>query len=108
VSVVAVTPEDRWEVARPESGLTLRIRCAWQNTTQGQPKTPIAEFVKLLVDGQPAKAQLKDIKRARGVREDYYHEFHLPNPAPGLHTAIVSVRILETGEEVTRTTTFTV
>jgi hypothetical protein len=95
-------------VARPENGLTLRIRCAWHNTTQGQPKKPIAEFAKLVVDGQPANAQLKDIKRARGVREDYYHEFHIANPTPGPHAATVTVRVLETGQEVTRTMNFTV
>jgi hypothetical protein len=108
VSLVAVTPDDRWEVARPENGLTLRIRCAWHNTTQGLPKKPIAEFAKLVVDGQPADAQLKDIKRARGVREDYYHEFHIANPTRGPHVATVTVRVLETGQEFTRKMNFTV
>ena len=57
VSIVAVTPDDPWETARPEKGVTLRIRCAWQNTTQGLPKKPVTEFVKLLVDDLPAMAQ---------------------------------------------------
>ncbi|HVJ67381.1 MAG TPA: prenyltransferase/squalene oxidase repeat-containing protein, partial [Caulifigura sp.] len=39
ISLVAIRPEDEYETGRPERGVALRIRCAWVNTTQGQPKT---------------------------------------------------------------------
>ena len=36
--------------------MTLRVRCAWENTTQGLPKTPIVELVTLTVDGADVDA----------------------------------------------------
>ena len=45
VSIVAIKAGDPFEVAKPEKGVTIRVRCAWENTTQGQPKKPIAELV---------------------------------------------------------------
>jgi hypothetical protein len=108
VSVVAVTPDDRWEVARPETGVTIRVRCAWQNTTQGLPKKPITEFVKLLVDDRPAAARLVARRRGNGVLEDHYHQHHLAAPAGGPHVATVVAREIETSREITRTMHFTV
>lgn len=106
VSVVAVTPDDQWEAARPESGVNLRIRCAWHNTTQGRPKKAIAEFVKLLVDGQPAAAELIVRRGKNGEINDHYHQHHLATPASGAHQATVIVREIETGREVRRTLNF--
>lgn len=108
VSLVALTPDDQWEKATPEKGVMLRVRCAWQNTTQGLPKKPLTEFVKLLVDGQPADAKLVSIKRPNGMLEDHYHQFPIPSPEPGPHVASVIVRDLRTGQEITRTIHFTV
>ncbi len=31
---------------------------------------------------------------------DHYHRFHLPDPFPGMHTAELVVRVLETNEPV--------
>ncbi|HEX5445462.1 MAG TPA: prenyltransferase/squalene oxidase repeat-containing protein [Pirellulales bacterium] len=107
-SLVVVRPEDRWEAGRPEAGLTLRIRCAWHNTTQGRPKKPIAEFVKLLVDGQPAAAQLVAQRVKNGGLDDHYHQCHLAAPAAGLHTATAVVREIDTGREITQTVNFSV
>src|SRR4051812_42299353 len=58
VSVVAVTSHDEWEAARPEKGITLRVRCAWENTSQGLPKRPITELVKLFVDNAEVAPKL--------------------------------------------------
>jgi hypothetical protein len=108
VSLVALTPDDQFEAARPERGVLLRVRCAWTNTTQGLPKKPIAEFVKLLVDDQPVEARLVTRRREKGGLQDYYHQYHLPAPAAGPHRAKAVVRVLETGQEVARTVNFTV
>ncbi len=58
VSLVAVTPGDEFEAARPDRGVTIRVRCAWENTAQGLPRQPIAELVKLTVDGSDASPTL--------------------------------------------------
>jgi hypothetical protein len=107
VSVVAVTPEDQFEAGRPEKGVVVRVRCAWENTTQGQPKKPRAELVKLMVDGAEVKPELVTKPRAKGAGlADHYHRFHLAAPARGEHTATAVVRDLATGREESRTVRF--
>jgi hypothetical protein len=106
ISVVAVRPQDEFETARPDKGVTLRIRCAWQNTPQGLLKQPIAEFVKLIVDGAELVPELVAKRRPNGLWDDHYHHLHLPNPKPGQHSATVIARSLETKTEVKRTLEF--
>jgi hypothetical protein len=107
VSVVAVTPADVFEAARPEKGVTIRVRCAWENTAQGLPKKPIATLVKLTVDGAEVTPKLVAKRRRRGAGlSDHYHLVHLPSPAPGRHTATAVVRAVHTQVESRRTVTF--
>lgn len=107
VSMVAVRPGDEFEVARPDKGVTLRIRCAWTNTPQGLLKQPLAEFVKLTLDGKEVSPTLVANKRPNGpLLTDHYHRLDLPNPAPGKHTATVVARVLATGQETGRTWEF--
>jgi hypothetical protein len=100
ISIVALRPEDEFETPRPDKGVTLRIRCAWQNTPQGFLKAPIAEFVKLLVDGVEREAELFSRKRPNGLLDDHYHHLHLPALSPGKHTATVIARAIETKADV--------
>ena len=107
VSVVAVRPNDEFETVRPDKGVTLRIRCAWENTPQGLLKQPIAELEKLSVDGTEAEPTLVSKKRPNGpLLDDHYHYLHLPALAPGMHTATVSARVLATKEPVRQTLEF--
>jgi len=107
VSIVAVRPEDEFEAARPAKGVVVRVRCAWENTAQGLPKKPIAELVKLTVDGVEVSPRLVARKQPRGSAfADYYHQFHLPNPTPGKHTAAATVRLIATGAESQRAVEF--
>jgi hypothetical protein len=91
LSLVALTPEDKFEAGRPERGITLRVRCAHENTAQGAPTKPLAELTQLIVDGadvQPEKT---------GKRDDPHQIFHVPEPKPGKHRAMAVVRVLATG-----------
>ncbi len=109
LSLVALTPEDRLEVARPERGVALRVRCAWENTPQGLLKQPISEFVRLLLDGNEVPATLVTKKAARGeLNADHYHHFHLEAPSPGRHTATAVVRVLAKKEDVSSAVEFMV
>ncbi len=108
VSIVAVKPTDEFEVARPRQGVAIRVRCAFENTTQGRPKTAMAQLVKLTVDGaevSPVFVASRQSRAAAGA--DHYHVFHLPNPAPGRHTATALVRVLKTNATSSRTLEFT-
>jgi len=108
VSIVAVRAADEFESARPEKGIILRIRCAWQNTPQGSLKQPISEFVKLTVDDQEITPSLAARKRPNGLFDDHYHHAHLPDLKPGPHAARVVIRALATKEEQSRELKFSV
>jgi hypothetical protein len=108
VSLVAVTPTDEFEAARPDAGVTLRVRCAFENTAHGRPKTPISELVKLTVDGAEVPPRLVAPPQPRAAAyADHYHEFHLPQPSPGRHTATAVVRAVSTNLTSSRTVQFT-
>ena len=109
VSIVAVKPQDEFETARPGVGVMLRVRCAWENTTQGLPKNPLTELVKLTVDRNEVTPVLVAKKAARGAAyQDHYHQFHLVNPASGKHTATAHIRVIESKVESSRTVGFVV
>jgi hypothetical protein len=107
VSIVALKPEDDFETARPKMGVTLRVRCAWENTGQGLLKTPRAELQKLTVDGTEIAPQLATVKGARSaLLADHYHYVHLETIAPGRHVASAAIQIVGTGQTQTRTIEF--
>jgi hypothetical protein len=110
VSLVALKPEDEFEAGRPEKGVLLRVRCARENTTQGVPKRPLAELVKLVVDGKEVATTLLERKGGQGKQAqaitDYQHQYHMPSPGAGKHTATVTVRVVDTKAEVSRSIEF--
>jgi hypothetical protein len=96
VSVVAVRPEDHFEAAKPERGITIRVRCAWENTAQGLLRSPITELVKLTVDGAGVAPERVSTRAPRGtLLADHYHKFHLDDPGPGQHRAEAVVRTVD-------------
>jgi len=99
VSIVAVTPDDQWEKARPEQGVTIRVRCRWDNTTQGLPKTPRVELVKLAIDGQEVTPTLAAPRAKQGAYQDHYHYYHIAEPTTGKHAATATIRVLATKAE---------
>ena len=106
VSVVALTPEDKWEAGRPERGVTVRVRCYWGNTAKGQPKTQKVELIRLEIDGWEVSTELVAPKAQWGAYQDHYHFHHLSEPAPGRHTATATVRHVDTTTESTRAIVF--
>jgi len=104
VSLVAVNPQDEFEAARPETGIVLRVRCAWENTTQGLPKKPLSELVSLTLDNQPVTPTLVAPRQPRGPAFlDHHHRHHITTPQPGRRTATAEVRVLATGKTLRRT-----
>lgn len=107
VSLVAVKPGDDFETARPETGVMLRVRCAWENTGQGLLKTPRTELQKLTVDATESVPQLATVKAPRSALfADHYHSVHLEKIAAGKHVAAATVHVLGTGQTLTRTIEF--
>ena len=108
VSVVTVRADDQFEAARPErGGITIRVRCAWENTTQGLLKTPITELVKLTVDGATVAPVPVSTRAPRGtLLADHYHKFQLDDPARGPHLAEAVVRTVDGKSEFRRAIEF--
>jgi hypothetical protein len=107
VSIVPLTAADVLEAGRPESGVTLRVRCAWENTPQGLLKAPISELVRLTVDGREVTPALESRKRPNGLLDEHYHHYALPAGAVrGKHSATAVVRVVATDAEVVRTIEF--
>lgn len=105
VSLVAVRPEDRFEDARPERGVMLRVRCQRVNSTTGLPKAPVTELVSLTVDGRQVTPKRVTVGRAQAPT-DVHDQFWIEAPAEGRHTATAVVRVLATGARAERTITF--
>ena len=83
------------------------MRCAWENTTQGLLKKPLAELVRLTIDDVPVTPKLISSKAPRGqTLAEHCHLHLLPEPGPGRHTAAAVVRVLATGRELTRSLEF--
>lgn len=102
VSVVAISPDDEFEVARPSRGIVVRVRCWRRNSPQGTPTDPMTELVSLSINGKPATPQLVEQKNDNGVVIDSYHQVVLANLDGGDHTASATVRRLDTGARLTR------
>lgn len=99
-SLVALRPGDEFEAGRPDSGVAVRLRCAWRNTPQGFPRERLAELVSMQVDGREIQPRLVESPRPKGPGiSDSYH-LH-PVPA-GARAATAVVREISSG----RTETF--
>jgi hypothetical protein len=103
-SLVAITPDEKFEDARPEEGVNLRVRC-WMDTQPfGVPKIPVWEFVSLEVDGAAVKASEERVEPKGGDRGDVRYVAHIAGDRKGRHRAVATVRQVKSGEtkKVTR------
>lgn len=99
-SIVVVRPEDELETGRPESGVNIRVRCQWENTTQGAPKTERVQLVRLLLNGK--EVATKEVRKGSPKKlTDVYHECPLPSLKAGKHVMTAEVKVLA-GEKVER------
>ncbi|MHB8898198.1 MAG: prenyltransferase/squalene oxidase repeat-containing protein, partial [Thermoguttaceae bacterium] len=108
LSLVALPPGDTLETGAPETGINLRVRTAWTNTTQGQPVEPISRLLSLTVDGTTVDAKEVVLRggRNRNAPADRYYLWPIPQPTPRTHSATATVSILESGEKTSKTITF--
>lgn len=101
-SLVAVAPADSFETARPEKGVTLRVRLWWRG------RGVLSEPVALTLNGERVLPEEVERRNDRGARVDYYHRYDLPAPASGEHIATATVRHVASGRLATETIRFTV
>ncbi len=107
VSIVAVRPEDECESDRPAAGVAIRVRCAWQASYLGALQKPLAELVRLSVDGREVTPTLVERKHTNTQAGEHAHVYALTGAAAeGEHTVTAVVREISTGREIARTLLF--
>ena len=76
-----------------------------QKLPQGLLKAPLAELIRLKVDGNVVQTTLVSPERQNGLRGDHYHRWTIANLSPGKHAATADVRVLATKAEMSPATT---
>ena len=101
-TLAVLRPDDRFEVGAPSEGVALRLRCWWDCTVHGVLKRPLVELIRLTLDGKELKTSSVEKKNALGAITDHYHLAPLKQIDTGHHAVVVTLRRLNTGEEVHR------
>jgi len=103
--ITVVTPEDSLEVARPEQGISIRVRGWWKSNRQFL-KEPVYQLEQLIVDDQDVHANYVETKDQRGNLVDSYYVYNL-NRLPAKEVRIDAVmRNLATGDSETLRTIY--
>lgn len=104
-AITFITKDDVFEVGKPESGISIRVRCRWNSVRQTL-KSPAVLLEKMVVDGQTVKAEELIIKGRRGDVSDACYIYPWGNPAKGTHQIEVTVKELKTNTTQTYKQTF--
>jgi hypothetical protein len=91
-SLVGLTPEDIFEEAHPQDGVTLRLRCLWDTEPSGVPKKQVVDLVSSEIDGNKVEPQLVHLPSERAFRGDTYHQWQIYGDKKGRHTAVATLR----------------
>lgn len=94
-AITLITKDDLFEAGRPESGVSIRVRCRWNSIRQTL-KSPAMVLGKLVVDGQAVQTEEMIIKSRRGVIADAYYLYHWGSPAKGGHLIEATVKDVKT------------
>ncbi len=106
-AISVLFPSDTFEVARPDKGVNIRIRCWWAGARQVLAK-PLIELQELKVNGKVVKPELITKKAKNGDLSDSYYLYKLQEPAAGNHTVETRLRHLHDKTARTMTTKFAV
>lgn len=99
-AITVVTPSDTFEVARPEKGVNIRIRCWWDGV-RNVIKRPLIQLDQLSIDHIIIKPEnIKKVER-RGI--DGYYLYSTAELSEGEHLIEVKLRHLKT-DAVRKTT----
>lgn len=96
-AMTLITKNDSFEVARPATGVNVRIRCWWNSIRQAL-KNPIVVLEKLTIDNAAVKPEYKEIKNKRGGIDDSYYLYFMEHLPEGKHVAEATIRNLKNNE----------
>ncbi len=98
-AITIVRPSDSFEVARPEKGVNIRIRCWWLASTSGL-KSEITKLKELRIDGRSVQAEYMQKKDRKGRLSDSYYVCQMLKPTEGNH--IISATFVNLRDHSTR------
>jgi hypothetical protein len=90
-AITVVGPKDSFEVARPEKGVNIRIRCWW---TAKRPvlDAPVVTLEQLKIDNKIVKTEYIEKKDRRGRPSDAYYLYTISAPSKGRHAIEATFR----------------
>ena len=106
-AITIIKPEDSLEVARPNDGVNIRIRCWWK-TALYVLKEPVVQLEQLSVDHIIVKPEYVEKKDRREQITDAYYLYSITGASKGKHIIEATFRNLNTNEQQKRTIYFTV
>ncbi|MGI8636253.1 MAG: prenyltransferase/squalene oxidase repeat-containing protein [Segetibacter sp.] len=95
-AITVVTNKDTFEVARPEIGVNVRIRCWWNSVRQAL-KNPAVMLVSLKIDNKEVVPEYIEKKDGKGALTDSYYLHSIQHPAEGKHLIEATLKNTKTG-----------
>jgi hypothetical protein len=92
-------PSDSFEVARPDKGVNIRIRC-WWISKRPVLERPVTTLIQLKVDGKTVQPEYIEKKDRRGRVMDNYYLYPMESPSTGKH--IIEATISNTEDNSVR------
>jgi len=96
-AITVIEAPDTFEVARPVSGVNIRIRCEWSGIRQ-MPGKAVVTLEKLIINGKPLVNEYVEKKDGKGMVTDAYFLVTLPDIMKGNYTVEAALRSLKTNE----------
>lgn len=105
-AITVIGPKDSFEVARPEKGVSIRIRCWW---TAKRPvlDAPLVTLEQLKIDNKIVKTEYVEKKDRRGRPSDAYYLYTISAPSKGRHTIEATFRNVNNNKQEKLTKYFT-
>ncbi|HEX5553527.1 MAG TPA: prenyltransferase/squalene oxidase repeat-containing protein [Chitinophagaceae bacterium] len=103
-AITVLRPEDSFEVAHPDQGVNIRIRC-WWHASRPVLKTPVVKLKDLRIDDIPVKPRYIEKKDRRGRLADCYYLYPIAKLSEGTH--VIKVRLTNTEDHTERVMTKT-
>jgi prenyltransferase beta subunit len=97
-AVTVLQPADSFEVARPEKGLNVRVRCRWKTTLQTL-NWPLVQLEHLTVDGVEVKTEYREEKDRRGIVKDSYYLYSIEAPAAHKYVITATLKDITTSRQ---------
>lgn len=93
-AMTIVESTDSFEIAHPDKGVNIRIRCWWDGKRQ-MLKEPLVELDQLLIDNKTVEPEYIQKKDKKGKVTDAWYLYAMPHISEGEHMVEATLRYLK-------------